>query len=87
MDTNERRISAVYAFGNDIIRVHDVSTFKATQFAPLLNILWKKFLGNPWQDTEPGRQAVCKDFAYGVIKVTHSLWSHEFVLWVCNNCP
>jgi hypothetical protein len=43
---DERRISAIHAFGNNIMCVHDVSTFKATQFAPLLNIPWKIFPGN-----------------------------------------
>src|ERR1700679_1416743 len=33
-----------------------------------------------WLDTEPGRQDVHKDFANGVIKATHSLRSHKFVL-------
>ena len=66
------------------MRVHDVPTFKATQFAPLLNLLRKKFPGDLWLDTEPGCQTVHEDFANGVIKVTHSFWSHKFVLWVCN---
>jgi hypothetical protein len=47
--------------------VHDVPTFKATQFAPLLNILRKKFPGNLRLDTEPGRQAAHEDFANDVI--------------------
>jgi len=64
--------------------VHDVPSFKATQFAPLLNILWKKFPGDSWRDIEPGRQAVHEDFANAVIKATHSPWGHEFILWVCN---
>ncbi len=81
---DERCISAIHAFGNNIMRVHDVPTFKATQFAPLLNSLQKKFPGNLWLDREPGRQAIHEDFANGVIKATHSLWSHKFVLWVCN---
>jgi diphthamide biosynthesis methyltransferase len=29
-------------------------------------------------------KAVHEDFANGVIKATHSLRSHKFVLWVCN---
>jgi hypothetical protein len=66
------------------MRVHDVPTFKATQFAPLLNLLRKKFPGDLWLDTEPGCQTVREDFANGVIKVTYSLRSHKFVLWVCN---
>ena len=66
------------------MRVHDVPTFKATQFTPLLNHLRKKFPGNLWLDTEPGRQAVHEDFANGVIKATHKLRSHKFILWVCN---
>ena len=81
---DERRISAVHAFGNDIMCVHDVLTFKATQFTPLFNSLWKKFLGDLWLDTEPGRQTVREDFANSIIKATHSLRSHKFVLWVCN---
>src|SRR5260221_13841460 len=84
MHTDERRISAVHAFGNNIMRVHDVSTFKATQFAPLLNEFRKKFPGDPWRDTEPGRQAICEDFANGLIKGTHSCQSDKFVLWVCD---
>lgn len=66
------------------MRVHDIPTFKATQFAPLLNILRKKFPGDLWLDREPGRQAVHEDFANGVLKVTHSLRGHKFVLWVCD---
>jgi hypothetical protein len=66
------------------MRVHDVPTFKATQFTPLFNSLRKKFLGDLWLDTEPGRQTVREDFANGIIKATHSLRSHKFVLWVCN---
>jgi hypothetical protein len=84
MHTDERCISAVHAFGDDIMCVHDVPTFKATQFAPLLNSLRKKILGNLCLDTEPGRQAVHEDFANGRIKATHSLRSHKFILWVCN---
>jgi len=64
--------------------MHDVSTFKVMQFALLLNNFWKKFPGDRWRDTEPGRQAVREDFANGVLKGTHLLRSHEFVLWVCN---
>ena len=86
MHMDKRRISAIHAFGNNIMRVHDVSTFKAMQFAPLLNILQKIFPGDLWQDTELGRQAICEDFANGAIKGTHSLQGHEFVLWVCNSC-
>jgi len=66
------------------MRVHDVPTFKATQFTPLLNHLRKKFPGNLWLDTEPGRQAVHEDFANGVFKAIQSLRSHKFILWVCN---
>jgi hypothetical protein len=66
------------------MRVHDVPTFKAMQFAPLLNSLWKKFLGDLGLDTEPGSQAIHEDFTRGLIKVAHSLRRHEFVLWVCN---
>ena len=66
------------------MRVHDVPTFKAIQFAPLLNILQKKFPCNCWHDMELGCQAIHEDFVNGVIKVTQSLWSHKFVLWVCN---
>ena len=66
------------------MHMHDVLTFKVTQFAPLLNLLWKKFTGDLWLDTEPGCQTIHEDFANGVIKTTHSLWSHKFVLWVCN---
>ena len=84
MYTDERCILAVHAFGDNIMRMHDVTTFKVTQFAPLLNSLREEFLGNLWPDTEPGRQAVHEDFVNGVIKVTHSLRSNEFILWVCN---
>ena len=66
------------------MHVHDVLTFKAMQFAPLLNIIQKKFPSDHWRDIEPGHQPVHKDFANGVIKATHSLRSHKFVLWVCN---
>jgi len=66
------------------MRVHDVPTFEAAQSAPLLNSLRKKFPGDLWLDREPGRQAVDEDFANGVGKATHSLRSHMFVLWVCN---
>jgi hypothetical protein len=66
------------------MRVHDVPTFKATQFAPLLNSLRKKFLDDLWLDTEPGRQTIREDFANGVIKTTYSLRGHKLVLWVCN---
>ena len=81
---DERCISAIHAFGNNIMCVHDVPTFKVTQFAPLLNSLWKKFPGDLWLDRELGCQAVHENFVNGVIKVTHLLWSHKFVLWVCN---
>src|SRR5712691_8410350 len=81
---DERCISAIHVFRNNIIGMHDVSTFKATQFGPLLNEFRKKFPGDLRRDTEPGRQAVREDFANGVLKGTHSLRSHEFVLWVCN---
>ena len=64
--------------------MHDVPTFEATQFAPLLNNIRKMFPGDLWLDTEPGRQAVHEDFANGVIKVTLSLRSHKFILRVCN---
>jgi len=84
MHTDESRISAVHAFGDNFICMHDVSTLKTMEFAPLLNILRKIFPGNPWKDTEPHRQAVCEDLANGLIKGTHSARSHEFVLWICN---
>ena len=84
MYTDERCISAIHAFGNNIIHVHDVSTFKAMQFAPLLNDFWKKFRSNPWRDTELGRQAICEDFASGLIEGTHLHRSNKFILWVCN---
>jgi len=45
---DESRISAIHAFGNNIMRMYDVSTFKTTEFAPLLNILWKIFPGDRW---------------------------------------
>ena len=64
--------------------MHDVSTFKTMQFAPLLNDLQKKFAGNIWRDTKLGRQAIWEDFADGVTKGCHALWSHEFILWVCS---
>jgi hypothetical protein len=81
---DEGCIATIYAFGNNIMRVHDIPTFKATQFAPLLNVVRKKFPGDIWRDIEPGRQAILEDFAHGIIEGTHDLWSHEFVLWVCN---
>src|SRR5260370_15274679 len=43
---DKRCISAIHVFGNNIMRMHDVPTFKATQFAPLLNSLRKKFPGD-----------------------------------------
>jgi hypothetical protein len=67
--------------------MHDVPTFKATQFAPLFNILRKKFPGVLCLDTEPGRQAAHEDFANRLIKGTHSLRGHKFVLWVCKELP
>ena len=87
MHTDERYVSAIHAFGDNIMCVHDVPTFKATQFAPLLNSLRKKFLGNLCLDTEPGRQAVHEDFANDVIKGTHSRRSYKFILWICNKSP
>jgi len=80
MHTDERCIAAVHAFGNNIMHVHNIPTFKAMQFAPLLNVVWKKFPGDICQDTELGCQAVCEDFAHTITKGTHDLWSHEFVL-------
>jgi len=65
------------------MHVRDVPTFKAIRFAPLLNVIWKEFLGDLWLDTESGRQAI-RNFAHDITKGTHSLWSHEFILWVCN---
>ena len=64
--------------------MHDVSTFKAMQFAPLLNDFQKKFLGDPWQDREPCHQTVHEDCVDGVIKGGHTLRGHEFILWVYN---
>ena len=58
--------------------------FEANAFAPQLNALQKKFPGDLWFDTEPGRQAFHEDFANGVIKGTYSLRSYKFILWVCN---
>ena len=84
MHTDERCISAIHAFVNNIMCMHDIPTFKVTQFPPLLNSLRKMFPGNLWLDTKPGRQAVHEDFSDGVIKATHSHRSHEFILWVCN---
>ena len=37
-----------------------------------------------WQDIEPGCQAIYDNFANSVIEGNHFLWSHEFILWVCN---
>jgi hypothetical protein len=68
---DERCISAVHAFGNNIMCVHDVPSFKATQFAPLLNSLQKKFPSDLWCDIELGRQAVHEDLANAVIKATN----------------
>ena len=66
------------------MHVHDVPTFKVTQFAPVLNHLWNNLTNNIWPDTELGHQTAHKDFADSVIKATHSLQSHQFILWVCN---
>jgi len=84
MHTDERCIAAIHVFGNNFICIHDIPTFKATQFAPLLNVVWKKFPGDPSPNTEPGHQAIHEDLAYGITKGTHDLWSHKFVLWVCS---
>jgi hypothetical protein len=80
MRMDERCILAIHALGNNIMRMHNVTTFKVTQFSPLLNGLQKKFPGNHWRDTEPGCQAIREDFANSVIKGTHSLQGHEFIL-------
>jgi len=40
-------ISAIPVSGNDLMHVHDISTFKATKFAPLLDDFWNDFLGDP----------------------------------------
>ena len=82
--TDERCISAIHTFRNNIMRMHDVPTFKATQFAPVLNHLRNNLTNDVWPDTEPGHQTAHEDFADSVIKATHSLRSHQFVLWVCN---
>ena len=50
----------------------------------LFNSLLKKFPGNLWLDTEPACQTVHKELANNVIKATHLLRSHKFILWVCN---
>jgi len=84
MHMDERCIVAVHAFGNNIMRMHDVPTFKVTQFAPLLNVVQKKFPCDVWLDTKPGCQAILEDIAYGITKGTYNLWSHKFVLWVCS---
>jgi len=81
---DESRISAIHAFGDNFIRMHDVSTLKTMEFALLLNILQKIFPGDPWKDTEPHRQAVREDLANGLIKGTHLARSHKFILWICN---
>jgi len=39
MHTDERCITAIHVFGNNIMRIHNIPTFKVTQFAPLLNIV------------------------------------------------
>src|SRR6266403_4888088 len=70
--------------GNNIMRVHDVSTFKATQFAPLLNSLRKEFLVTFGSTQNQVAYAVHEDFANDVIKATHSLRSHTFILEVHN---
>jgi len=84
MHMDESHISAIYAFGDNFICMHDVSTLKMMEFAPLLNILQKIFPGDPWKDTKPHNQAICEDLANGLIKGTHSAQSHEFILWICN---
>jgi hypothetical protein len=43
---DERCILAIHVFRNNINSMHDVSTFKAMQFAPLLNDFQKKFPGD-----------------------------------------
>jgi len=84
MYMDESRILAVHAFGDNFIHMHDVFTLKTMEFAPLLNILWKIFPGDPWKDTELRCQAVREDLANGLIKGTYSARSHKFVLWICN---
>jgi len=61
---------AIHVVGNNIMRVHDVSTFEATQFTPLLNNFQNKFPSDIERDTEPGHQAIREDCANGVIKGT-----------------
>jgi len=63
-------VSAVHAVGNNIMHVHDVSTFEAMQFTPLLNDFWNKFPSDIEHDTEPGHQAIREDCVNGVIKGT-----------------
>ena len=70
MHTDEGCVSAVHAVGNNIMRVHDVSTFEATHFTPLLNDFRNKFPSDVECDTEPGHQAVREDCVNGVIKGT-----------------
>ena len=81
---DERCIAAIHVFGNNIMYIYDVLTFKVMQFAPLLNVVQKKFPHNLWLDTKPGCQAILKDIAYGITKGTYNLWSHKFILWVCS---
>jgi len=70
MHMDEGCISAIHAVGNNIMCMHDVSTFKATQFTPLLNDFQNKFPSDVECDTEPGHQAVHEDSVNGVIKGT-----------------
>jgi len=70
MHTDEGYVSAVHAVGNNIMHMHDISTFEVMQFTPLLNDFWNKFPSDVECDTELGHQAVCEDCANGVIKGT-----------------
>jgi len=50
--------------------MHDVSTFEAMQFTPLLNDFWNKFPSDIEHDTKLGHQAICEDCVNGIIKGT-----------------
>jgi len=70
MHMDEGCVLAVHVVGNNIMRMHDVSTFEAMQFTPLLNDFWNKFPSDIEHDTKLGHQAICEDCANGIIKGT-----------------
>jgi hypothetical protein len=88
---HERSVCVTMAHGGTKrCTMHDTPTvrlFRANEFAQssLIQSCRRRLihLGKSWRplaDTEPGRQAIHKDFVNGVIKATHSLRSHKFLL-------